>query len=328
MPIAIVRFLAKAFSKILGTPVLTYDQYKAQSRGSASSSPAQPLDMDRLFHLSYDRQIDMRPAQGDARSAKSDTDEIAVLVETLAGDMHLICIDERDTLRTLKQKIKEVSGIPCDQQKLTFNGTNLDDDHTSISEYGVVYGSILYLITQHLTFIDESLLAPDLDYDFTDVDDGNTEFYRGGERYYRPCGWQRFGIKVMGRYAGQVDGEEDKWVGGLGPPGYRVESTEGEWPVSYHGTMRRNAQGIASSGYLMAKAERSAHGKGIYSAPDIRVAAEFANSFKLDGEMYKLVFQNRVSPQGLKKVNGDIGEYWIQANEKLIRPYNVCVRRV
>ena len=56
----------------------------------------------------------------------------------------------------------------------------------------------------------------------TNVDDGNTEFYRGGKWYYRACGWNRFASKVRGKY------EDDKW---LGEPGYRRDSSEGEWPL-------------------------------------------------------------------------------------------------
>lgn len=46
---------------------------------------------------------------------------------------------------------------------------------------------------------------------------------------------------------------------------------------------------------------------------------------------YQLVFQNRVSPDGLVVIDGSdtqSGEYWVQPNEKLIRPYGICMRPV
>ena len=51
--------------------------------------------------------------------------------------------------------------------------------------------------------------------------------YRGGYEYHWPYGWKRYAIKVLGRF------ENDNW---LGEKGLWFDSSEGEWPVSYHGT--------------------------------------------------------------------------------------------
>ena len=40
--------------------------------------------------------------------------------------------------------------------------------------------------------------------------------------------------------------EDNTWLGG---GGIRTESTAGEWPVSYHGTTKKGAEGIASEVY-------------------------------------------------------------------------------
>ena len=59
-------------------------------------------------------------------------------------------------------------------------------------------------------------------------------------------------------------------------------------------------------------------GKGIYSAPSIEVAEHFAKPFKVDGNTYKLVFQNRVSTEGLEIVPANtpkaVGEYWLMTS--------------
>ena len=108
--------------------------------------------------------------------------------------------------------------------------------------------------------------------------------------------------------------------------GLRTDSSPGEWPVSYHGTSRENTNGIAEQGYLLSKGWRHMYGPGIYSSPSIDVAAIFASAFTHEGVDYKVVFQNRVSKDGLKKANND--EYWVQPNEKLIRPYGLCIQCV
>ena len=173
-------------------------------------------------------------------------------------------------------------------------------------------------------YINDSLLDPPFDYDFTKTTDDGTEFYRGGHRYYRPYGWERYAIKVLDR----PEYRDNKW---LGKPGYRVESSEGEWPVCYHGTGVNVSGNIAQEGYLLSMGKRFKFGRGIYSSPSIEVAAKYANVFNHEGKKYQLVFQNRVSPDGLVVIDGSdtgVGEYWVQSNEKLMRPYGICMRPV
>jgi hypothetical protein len=238
----------------------------------------------------------------------------------------------------LKERIREKLGMPWEEQRLTFCGRVLDDDRTSISDYGVGDGSTLHMsmLSREITITsvidDNSLFDHKFDFDFTKIDDGDTKFYRGGKRYFRPCGWERFAINLKGRYVNPEDSIDDKW---LGEPGHREHSSEGEWPVSYHGTRCENSASISRQGYSLKKQKRKRFGPGIYSTPSIEIAADkklYAHPFKSDGKYYQLMFQNRVCPRGLKvippsktRVNG---EYWIQTEEALIRPYGLCVRPV
>ena len=128
------------------------------------------------------------------------------------------------------------------------------------------------------------------------------------------------------------DGKDDLW---LGTPGYRETSSKGEWPVSYHGTQQKFSGSIIRSGFSVKKCIRKRFGDGIYSTPNIEIAADkelYAKPFKVGDKKYQLVFQNRVCPKGLKVVppseTGVDGEYWIQKSEKHIRPYGICVRHV
>ena len=72
-------------------------------------------------------------------------------------------------------------------------------------------------------YIDDDLLDPSYDYDFKGVNDGNIKFYRGGLEYKRPWGWNRYALKVIGKY------ENNKWLDDSG-------KSNGECVVSYHGT--------------------------------------------------------------------------------------------
>ena len=72
--------------------------------------------------------------------------KIAVRVQTLNRYSHVIRVSEHDSVGQLKEKIKETLDMPCEEQRLTFGGRNMDDDHTSISDYGVSQHSTLHLI--------------------------------------------------------------------------------------------------------------------------------------------------------------------------------------
>ena len=168
-------------------------------------------------------------------------------------------------------------------------------------------------------YIDDSLLDPAFDYDFTVKKDDGAVFYRGDKCYYRPYGWKRYALKVLDRY------DDNKW---LGRSGHRTGSSDGEWPVSYHGTGVNVIGRIAQEGYDLSKGKRFRHGRGIYSTPSIDVAAKFAERFEHEGETYKIVFQNRVSATDLKVIDVGKGEYWVQPHDRLIRPYGICIRRV
>ena len=342
--------LASAFSEILGAPVVTFDEYQRR-KAESPGAQFQTLDIDQIFRLSYDwgtaeeegeeeegRELQSMVGEGGrvgglSRQVESlSLGEIDVRVKTVNGYSHVIRVGERASVRQLKEGIREKLDMPCEEQRLTHGGRLLDDDHTSISDYGVGRDSTLHMMALTrsgmcpISFINTKEFDPTFDFDFTNVDDGDTKFYRGGRRYYRPCGWKRQAIKVKGRY------KNDEW---LGAPGHREESTKGEWPVSYHGTRKECSDSITSGGYLLSKCKRKRFGIGIYSTPSIEVAANkelYAHPFKadVDGKEYQLVFQNRVCPEGLKvipasrtKVGGD---YWIHKNVTLIRPYGILYK--
>ena len=172
--------------------------------------------------------------------------------------------------------------------------------------------------------LDPALLSPNLNYDFTNKFDDGTRYERGGYTYSRPYGWYRYALNVGGRY------EDDVW---LGEPGNRAGSTSGEWPVSYHGTHKENADSIAMRGYDLSRSKRKLFGRGIYTSPSIEVAALYSEKFGHQSKMYMMVFQNRVNPDGLKIIDKDeinrsdvTDEYWLQPKDYYVRPYGICIK--
>ncbi|XP_073328648.1 uncharacterized protein [Pagrus major] len=178
--------------------------------------------------------------------------------------------------------------------------------------------------------IDENeFFDPRFDYDFSNLRDTET-YSRGGEVYERPCGWQRFALRVLDDYDGNA------WLGTR----YRsTQSVPGEWPVSYHGTSKKGADGIIQGHYKPGPGQ--AYGRGIYSTPYINEAVQYAKTFtsKKTGKKYSVILQNRINPQYRQKYNND--KYWLipipsgsgaeeeqEMVERAIRPYGLLLKEV
>jgi len=166
-----------------------------------------------------------------------------------------------------------------------------------------------------ISYLAPSARDPEYDYNFTHIQDIGVRFTRGNILYRRPCGWQRYALKVSGRY----DSGNDAWLG----------TGVAAWPVSYHGTAKYNARSISEEGYLLSKGSRFAFGRGIYSAPDVCVAELYATEFKFAGKTYVIMIQNRVNPKNLVKIEATrtgFGEYWISKEGEDVRPYGICIK--
>lgn len=68
-----------------------------------------------------------------------------VKVKTLTGRDILVDIEANDKIIRIKEMMEEKEGIAPSQQRLIFNGSQLDDE-SSVSESGIVAGSSLHLV--------------------------------------------------------------------------------------------------------------------------------------------------------------------------------------
>ncbi|KAI6657925.1 hypothetical protein LOD99_15643 [Oopsacas minuta] len=228
---------------------------------------------------------------------------------------YLTMPSSKDTIRQLKVLIQQKLGVNTQNQCLRYQGILLENTNT-LKSYNITNNSTIRLfiigtqggsIEQNL--IDSIYLDPHWDRDYTNLTGEHIKQMRGGYQYYRPCGWKRIAIKVLGKYS------DDKWLGRTG--------AEGEWAVTYHGTKQPVFEKICEEGYKVGPGAK--FGRGVYSSPDINLAKFYATQFLINGVKYLGIFQNRVNPKGVKIEYA--GKYWVCPDPNDIRPYGLCVKR-
>src|SRR5205814_265326 len=86
-------------------------------------------------------------------------------------------------------------------------------DERTLLDYNIQKKSILHLVLRSrgrrlsALYLQDNLLAPEYDYDFTNIKDDGKIFMRGNFEYKRPCGWKRIALNVLDKY------EDNVWLG-------------------------------------------------------------------------------------------------------------------
>jgi ubiquitin len=68
-----------------------------------------------------------------------------IFIKTLSGKNITLDINDSNTIGSIKQMICDKEGIPCDQQRIVYNGKQLEDNQT-IGNYNICNEATLHLV--------------------------------------------------------------------------------------------------------------------------------------------------------------------------------------
>jgi ubiquitin C len=68
-----------------------------------------------------------------------------IFIKTLQGKSITLEVNDDDSIESIKKKINDIEGIPQDQQRLVFNGKQLEDANT-LKDYNIDADSTIHLV--------------------------------------------------------------------------------------------------------------------------------------------------------------------------------------
>lgn len=265
--------------------------------------------------------------------------EIKINSETLKSDFFsepknwIFFIDD------LKEKISEKFSIPYENIYIISYRIDLLEFTIVILEAPFInlkrYENKFNIIVNCDTLLESVKLSPnffenEFNRDINDWEKHNQE--RGGEKYFPPFGWKGLALKVLNKY----DSGDNSWL--------ENEGKEGEWAIAYHGigkgnefkklinillyNLKKGPCQLYSSYENIRDDKMDEVGKGVYLAPDINVAENYANKIQL-GERksnFQFIIMCRVKPDMIRQPKGFTNNWVINDSYECLRPYRLLIK--
>ena len=139
---------------------------------------------------------------------------------------------------------------------------------------------------------------------------------RGGEIYYPPIGWYKFGLRVSKCF----DEGNNEWLGG---------NKSKEWCTAYSGfagLVKNNLQIYENDDDLKHPGRKV--GIGMYCSPFPKILEDSSNNLNIQGTNYKIGFMIKVKPDGIRCPKTNKNLWVIDGNDDTFRPYGILIKNI
>ena len=142
---------------------------------------------------------------------------------------------------------------------------------------------------------------------------------RGGEDYYPPIGWIKYGININHCF-------NDRSIEWMKPQTY---DKRGEWCVAYSiitGLTKTMDQIYANDDDIRHPGRKV--GVGVYCPSHPDLLEKFTETINVNGEYYKVGFQIRVRPDKIRASAKEPKMWVVNGNDNELRPYGILIKKV
>lgn len=143
--------------------------------------------------------------------------------------------------------------------------------------------------------------------------------YRGGEEYFPPEGFDRFGLNVYNKY----DNLNNNWLSHKG--------VEGEWCVAYSWITYSRESSNLNEKYQNDEDTRNKGqkvGKGIYCSQTPDNMENYTQAIDINGQKFKLGLMLRVNPKKIRSPQSKDELWVVNGNPDEIRPYGILIKKL
>ena len=139
---------------------------------------------------------------------------------------------------------------------------------------------------------------------------------RGGEAYYPPIGWYKYGLKVYGRY----DNKNNDWLG--------FNNSPGEWCIAYcplTGINKKIEQTYENDNDIKHYGKKV--GVGVYCSPKPDVLETMTEEIEGNVSNFKIGFMIRVKPDKIRCPESNKDIWVVNGNDNEFRPYGILIKK-
>ena len=139
----------------------------------------------------------------------------------------------------------------------------------------------------------------------------------GGEDYFPPIGWKKFGLKVFDCY----DNKDNSWLG--------TRNDSGEWCIAYCGFTEIKQKMVQKyEDDFDIKNPGKKVGIGVYCTPNPNFMEQNTEIISSLGKNYKIGFMIRIKPDRIRSPKSNKDIWVVDGTDDDFRPYGILLKKI